>query len=374
MQMQTRILLIDDDLKLSALLRDYLEPHGFQVDLAHTGPEGLRQASAAPYSAIILDVMLPGMNGLDVLRELRKQLATPVLMFTALGSEHDRIEGLDIGADDYLPKTFSTPELLARLRALVRRATINSEEIRKRDEDRRELDQARDIQRALLPGRIPEVPGVEIAGIWKPAKSVSGDYYDVINLGNDRTAICIGDVSGKGMPAALLMANVQAAVKAFAPQDISPAELCARVNRILCSNVSDGRYMSLFFGVLEQGGRRLTYTCAGHNPPILIRTDGSEMRLSIGGTLLGIFPDSIYEAESVSLSSGDRLVLFTDGVTECIDSQEVEFGEARLFEIVRDRRDDGAAQLAQSIIEAVSGHGGQSFQDDVTLVTVFARM
>src|SRR4029079_2119390 len=127
--MQTPILIIDDDTKLSRLLRDYLQPHGFQVDLAHTGSDGLQQAVKGSYAAIILDVMLPGMSGHEVLRELRKHQSTPVLMFTGLGSEADRIAGLDVGADDYVPKTFSSPELLARLRALVRRSLLNTAEI-----------------------------------------------------------------------------------------------------------------------------------------------------------------------------------------------------------------------------------------------------
>ena len=372
--MQTPILIIDDDKKLSRLLRDYLQPHGFRVDLAHTGSEGLQQAMKGSYAAIILDVMLPGMSGHEVLRELRKHLSTPVLMFTGLGSEADRIEGLEVGADDYVPKTFSSPELLARLRALVRRSLLNNEEIRNRDEDRRELQQAYDIQRALLPRQIPQIAGMDIAGVWKPAKSVSGDYYDVIPVGEGKTAICIGDVSGKGMPAALLMANVQAAVKSFATQNIVPSELCRQVNRILWSNASAGRFMSLFFGVLEAPARRLVYTCAGHNPPLLVRKDSSRIRLDTGGTLLGLFSDSEYSTDMVQLQRGDRLVLFTDGVTECMNKTEEEFGEARLLQIVRTSRADSADTLAASIIEAVSAHGDDTFQDDATLLVVLLSL
>jgi sigma-B regulation protein RsbU (phosphoserine phosphatase) len=367
--MQTPILIIDDDTKLGSLLRDYLEPNGFQVDLAYTGPAGLEQAARTDYAAIILDVMLPGMNGYEVLRELRRRSSTPVLMFTALGAEPDRIAGLNVGADDYLPKTFSTTELLARLRALVRRASITEQQRQEREEDRREMEQARDIQRALLPRSIPSIEGIDIAGIWKPAKAVSGDYYDVLPIGGNKTAICIGDVSGKGMPAALLMANVQAAVKAFAPQNVSPAELCRRVNRILCGNASDGRYMSFFYGVFDQSVRQFAYTCAGHNPPILIRKDGSEVRLTEGGTLLGIFADSDYEIGEVTLGRGDRLVLFTDGVTEAIGADE-EFGEERLLGIIRKSGDSSAAALAGSIIDAVSGFSGNTFHDDLTLVAL----
>ena len=120
----TRLLIIDDDIKFSKLLRDYLAPLGYAIDLVHNGREGLKCALEGRYDAVILDVMIPGMNGLDVLREIRKESAVPILMLTALGDEPDRIAGLEVGADDYLPKTFSTRELLARLRAVLRRSYL----------------------------------------------------------------------------------------------------------------------------------------------------------------------------------------------------------------------------------------------------------
>lgn len=123
----TRLLVIDDDVKFASLLRDYLEPLGYAVDLIHNGKDGLGQAVQGGYAAVILDVMLPGMNGFDVLREIRKQSSVPVLMLTALGDEPDRIAGLEVGADDYLPKTFSTRELLARLRAVLRRSFMTAQ-------------------------------------------------------------------------------------------------------------------------------------------------------------------------------------------------------------------------------------------------------
>src|SRR6266850_6836678 len=125
---RTRLLFIDDDVKLARLLRDYLEPLGYAVDVVHNGKDGLGQAVQGGYAAVILDVMLPGMNGFDVLREIRKQSSIPVLMLTALGDEPDRIAGLEVGADDYIPKTFSTRELLARLRAVLRRSVLTAQQ------------------------------------------------------------------------------------------------------------------------------------------------------------------------------------------------------------------------------------------------------
>lgn len=151
----TTILMIDDDIKLCRLVKDYLEPHGYAVTLAHTGPSGLEQAQAQTFHAIILDLMLPGMDGFEVLRQLRRVCATPVLMLTALGDESDRIVGLELGADDYLPKTFSTRELLARLRAVTRRATLTTSQSLKVEPDELTLGELRinfAARRALLRG------------------------------------------------------------------------------------------------------------------------------------------------------------------------------------------------------------------------------
>jgi serine phosphatase RsbU (regulator of sigma subunit) len=365
-----RLLIIDDDEKLAHLLKDYLEPLGYTVDLEHNGNDGLLRVLHGGYEAVILDVMLPGMNGYEVLREIRKQSSVPVLMLTALGEESDRITGLEVGADDYLPKTFSATELSARLRAVLRRSFATTQQTRQLREERQDLDQAREIQRALLPREFPQLDGFEISGAWLPARSVSGDYYDVLNLEDRKIAVCIGDVAGKGTPAALLMANVQAAVKAFASDKVSPAELCGKVNAILCGNLSAGRYVTFFCGVIDGAARRLVYTCAGHNPPVLLRRDGTVVRLAVGGTVLGLFPKWEYENTEVELCDDDRLLLFTDGLTEAANSAGEEFGEERLLRISKDRSQLNAADLLKTLMDAVSDFSGGNFRDDVTLLTL----
>jgi sigma-B regulation protein RsbU (phosphoserine phosphatase) len=373
---ELRILIIDDDEKLGRLLRDYLQPFGYAVDLVHNGSDGLQQAIRGGYAAIILDVMLPGMSGFEVLREIRKRTSIPVIMHTALGDEPDRIAGLDVGADDYLPKTFSTQELLARLRAVLRRSELTlhqHKELQKELKDeRRELDQAREIQVALLPREMPDFEGYEISGAWQPARIVSGDYYDVLKLTNDRLAVCIGDVSGKGMPAALLMANVQAAVKAFASDTVTPAELCRKVNGILYGNIPENRFMTFFYGTIDRRTNRFSYTCAGHNPPFLIRRDGAELRLDQGGTVLGLFSAGEYQQAEISLVPGDSLLLFTDGVTDAASPEDEEFGEERLARVLRRSVGSSAEELQKMVLREVWDFCGGNFHDDVTIVSIRA--
>ncbi len=147
----------------------------------------------------------------------------------------------------------------------------------------------------------------------QPMRFVGGDYYNVVRLDADRIALCIADVSGKGLAAALLMSSFQAALRPLMSQNLAPRELCGRLNRILCDLTPVGKFISFFYAVLNPGERRLTYCNAGHNPPLLIRADGRSSELKAAGAVLGQFPNWRYEQSDLPMSSGDRLVVFTDG-------------------------------------------------------------
>ena len=163
------------------------------------------------------------------------------------------------------------------------------------EEQQREFDKAREIQQGLLPQVIPRAPGFQIAGAWQPARSVGGDYYDIFELGEGRLALVIADVSGKGLAAALLMSNLQAAVRAFAAETATPAELGARVNRMISGHITAGRFITFFYTIPDTRSRRLAYANAGHNPPLLRGGDGQVRTLDRGGTVLGLFRDASYE-------------------------------------------------------------------------------
>jgi serine phosphatase RsbU (regulator of sigma subunit)/DNA-binding transcriptional regulator YhcF (GntR family) len=236
--------------------------------------------------------------------------------------------------------------------------------------ERQEAEYALDIQRGLLPREIPQAPGFTIAGSWQPARTVGGDYYDVFKLSDTKIALVIADVSGKGIPAALLMASLQATVKAYATSDSSPRDVCGKVNRAISASNTLGKFITFFYAVLDSGGRRLTYSNAGHNPPLLARQDGSFLKLETGGAVLGVFVDGAYEQASIDLLPGDRLVLFTDGITEAAGSMEEEFGEERLIAILRENPAAPAPALRDAIMQRVSQFCRENFTDDATLLTV----
>lgn len=238
------------------------------------------------------------------------------------------------------------------------------------EEQQREFEKAREIQQALLPRSIPQASGFEISGAWQPARAVGGDYYDVLELDEGRLALVIADVSGKGIAAALLMSNLQAAVKAFAPELDAPRELCQRVNRMICDNTSSGKFITFFYAILDARNNSLVYSRAGHPPPILCRKGGGIVRLEAGGPILGFSKTVSYEQEEVRLYPGDRLLLFTDGLSEAFNAEEEEFGEERLEALLCASEGLGAEALQRSVLDAVAEFSHREFQDDATLIAV----
>lgn len=234
-----------------------------------------------------------------------------------------------------------------------------------------ELRRAEEIQRSLLPRQIPQIAGFEVAAAWQPARTVGGDYYDVIQLGAHRLGVCIADVVGKGVSAALLMANVQASVRAFATESESPAKLCAKVNGLLCENIATGKFVTFLYGILDSQARTFQFCNAGHLYPILV-SGGSARALEQGGAVLGVFPQWQYEDAAVALSAGDRLFLFTDGITEATGADGKEFEEGGIAAFAEANGALSARELNSRLLAQVTSFCSAQFQDDATLMVIAA--
>jgi len=235
-----------------------------------------------------------------------------------------------------------------------------------------EMQRAREIQQSLLPKEIPQLAGFEVAAAWRPAREVSGDYYDVFKLDERRLGVCIADVVGKGVAAALLMANVQAAVRAYASSAENSAQVCAKVNRLLSENLATGKFVTFLYGVLDNETRTFDYCNAGNVYPILV-SQATSRSIEAGGAALGVFPEWKYENANLALESGDRLLLVTDGITEAYGPDEVEFGEERLALAALAASKRTAAEMSRLLLEDVSSFCGSRFHDDATLLVIAAK-
>jgi len=239
-----------------------------------------------------------------------------------------------------------------------------------REAQAQELERGREMQLALMPKEIPQIEGFEIAGKWEPAGMVGGDYFDVIRLGDKKLGICIGDVVGKSVSGAVLMAKVQAMVRAFAPESASTARMCERVNGELCDNASADKMATLFYGVLDAEHKTLRYTSAGHPRPILKRADGTVEQLENGGAVLGVFPAWKYKESVVRLAPGDLLLLFTDGISEAARPDGEEFGEKRLIQVAEALAGELPSELNEKFFGVVKDWCGSHLADDATLIAI----
>jgi sigma-B regulation protein RsbU (phosphoserine phosphatase) len=263
--------------------------------------------------------------------------------------------------------------LLHTYDAMRRQLEANFRSLRVKEALEREVEIAREVQRELLPRGAPVVRGLEIAGVCIPAIGVGGDYYDYLPLQDERIGLVIADVSGKGIPAALLMAGLQASVRSLALPGVSPCEVNRRLNDMLHQSTSASRYATLFFGLYDPADRSLQYSNAGHFPPIHIGAQGAAY-LSQGGLPIGLMPGSLYGEGRRELGLGDLLALYTDGVVETPNAGGEEFGSARLVEILTHHQDVPLADLLAKVIEAVDRwSGGGLPHDDVTLVLARTR-
>lgn len=371
-----RTLIADDQPDVLEALRLLLKSEGYHTEAVTTPSDVIEALKTNDYDLLLMDLnyardTTSGQEGLDLLTRVQAVDSTlPIVVMTAWGSVELAVEAMRRGVRDFVLKPWENKRLLSILRTQIELGYALRETESLKKEQEREMIEARIIQRRLLPDQVPQINGCKTSGTWRPARSVSGDYFDVLKFSDSKAALCIADVSGKGMPAALLMSNVQAAVHSFASETLAPSELCAKVNRVVSSSTGEDKFITFFYGILDSARKKLTYTNAGHNAGLLLRRDGSLIRLEPGGAVLGPFPNWNYKSEEIALETGDRLLLFTDGVTELRNAAADEFGEDRLIDLLMKHRDLDAEELRDLIVREVTDFADEDFQDDATLLVM----
>ncbi len=377
---QPRVLIADDQPDVLEALRLLLKGHGYLTE-AVTSPAALFEAiTQKEFDVILMDLnyardTTSGREGLDLLARLKAaDNAPPIVVMTGWATVGLAVEAMQQGIGDFVEKPWVNARLLEILQKQLqigrdRREAKQQAAANTRAQDR-EIAEARSIQQGFLPNEIPQLQGYEIAGAWQPARVVGGDYYDVLPFGRETLGVCIADVAGKGLPAALLMSNLQAAFRGFASPAMSPDNLCDKLNSLICHNIANDRFITFFYAQLDGATRQLRYTNAGHNAPIVVRKDGTHDRLREGGGILGVFPVQAFDMGTYDLGPGDRVLLFTDGVTEAPNSEGEEFGESRLLQVLVEHRELSAENLQKKVLSVVAEFCRGHWHDDATLIAI----
>jgi phosphoserine phosphatase RsbU/P len=370
-----RILVADDQPDVLEALRWLLTGEGYDAELVDSTDAVMdRLGTGGTFDLVLMDLnysrdTTSGREGLALIPRIRTHdPALPIVVMTGWGSIDTAVEAMRLGAKSFVQKPWED----SALREILEREIDEGRAARRRDHKRdREAEEARLIQRALLPTSLPQIPGLDVATAWQPADGVGGDCYDVVTSGS-LLGIAIADVAGKGLPAALLMSNLQAAVRAFAQNAAEPAGLCGNLNRLLCRHMVSGRFVTFCFAWIDAEKHTITYANAGHNPPLLVRADGSVERLGEGGTVLGVFAEAVYQQTQLSLDPDDRLLFYTDGITEARSPAGEEFGEDRLARAASELDAPSAEALKDHILHRLAEFTGGTFDDDATLIVVEA--
>ncbi len=378
-----RILIIDDNEDMLLAMRMFLKHHAERVDIEPDPNRIPELLGGQRYGLILLDMNFTqdttsGKEGFYWLnRILEIEPAAVVVMVTGYGDVDMAVESVKSGATDFVLKPFQNEKLLEVCRKAVRQGRPFGHETRQRKFLENEMATAQQVQGRLFPQTLPAMRRLEYTAVCRTAMDTGGDYYDFLPLADGRLGIALGDVSGKGVSAALLMSNLQGRLQSFAPLRTSALDqLMADINQSMCRATESARYATFFYGLYDEPRGTLTYVNAGHHAPMLFRSGSPDgpLRLQTGGMVIGLFPDAAYRQESLPLRTGDLLVIFTDGLVEAANREGEEFGEDRIAEVAARHRDGSATEIQESILAAAEDfRNGAALGDDLTLLVAKVR-
>jgi phosphoserine phosphatase RsbU/P len=369
-----RVLIVDDvkanvDVLVEALRGEY------KLSAALGGQQALDAVQRAQPDLILLDIVMPDIDGYEICRRLRSVETTrelPIMFLSSLEDVKDKAHGFELGGNDYLTKPFEMLEVKARVRSLLK-AKSYADAVKTAAE--RDLRIAREIQMGLLPANIAaqiDGTGLDVAAVLEPARQVGGDLFEVMRLSPDRVLIAVGDVSGKGIPAALFMAVTMTILRSLARRGDSPSEILRRLNDELLEQNPRGMFVTLQCMLFDVAQRRVTCASAGHHGAVRIAPGRApEWVFTSSGRVLGLMPGEAISAETLDLRPGDTYVLSTDGVSEAFDPDGELFGEDRLLMHLQSAPIQSARETALGVLEAVRRHAaGANQSDDITVLSV----
>jgi sigma-B regulation protein RsbU (phosphoserine phosphatase) len=378
MNAEEKTVLLVDDAPTNIQAVNSILKNTYKIRIATSGEKALEIANRSPApDLILLDVMMPGMDGYEVCSRLKAAADTrdiPVIFLTGQTETDDETKGFEVGAVDYIHKPFSPAIVKARVHTHLVLRSIREQLASQLLTIRNEMETARQIQLSILPREIPAIEGLDIAARYLPMTSVAGDFYDFILIDEKRIGILVADVSGHGMPAALISSMLKIALAAQTECASDPARLLAGLNQALYGKFQ-GHFVTAAYVLVDTESQSLCYAGAGH-PPLIVRDNSaSETREFVeNGLFLGFFPDATYTAIEIPFRAGDWTVLYTDGMLETTNLSDEQFGVDRLKLFLQSNHDRSASQLVDGLLEELSRwsdttscHEGE---DDITLLAI----
>ena len=374
---ESRVLIVDDakeniDILVNALRDEY------KLSVALDGDTALRSVEKNPPDLVLLDIMMPGLDGYEVCRQLRARESTrevPIMFLSALEHVKDKAHGFEVGGNDYLTKPFELLEVKARVRSLLK-AKAYADAVR--EAIARDLRIAREIQMGILPADLDAVTkgsGLDVQAVIEPARTVGGDLYEVLRATDDRIVVALGDVSGKGVSAALFMAVAVTVLRTLARQIAEPDEILRRLNDELLEQNPRGMFVTLQCLVFDLEKRRVTCACAGHHQ-LVILSPGRAPRFACpsSGRPVGLLPSNPVDAQTFELTPGETFLMFSDGVSEAINPDKGFFGEDRLLATLSTLADARPAETVRRVLADVRGFmAGAKQSDDITVLAAQYR-
>jgi sigma-B regulation protein RsbU (phosphoserine phosphatase) len=385
-----RILIAEDSRSIRLSLAKLLHKWGHEVVQAANGVEALEAFAAAPVSLIISDWMMPEMDGIELCKRVRasdSERYTYFILLTARSEKSDLVEGMEAGADDFISKPFNRSELQVRIRAAERMLDLQGE-LADRNERlsvayetiRKDLESAAKIQYELLPSEDSQLAGIDFRWLFLPSTFVAGDIFDYCRLDEHHVAFYHLDVAGHGISSALLSVSVSRVLRPDPRQPsmgmsngepVAPAELVSMLNSQFLGRGDTVLYFTMLYGLLDLRDGHVRLCQAGHPCPLLVEANGQSRFVGDGGFPVAMLPDMEYDEMSLYLSPGDRLVLYSDGITECENHSGEMFGDDRLAELFADDQRGGAKQGLIKLSETLRAwNGSDAFADDVSVLAL----
>ncbi len=369
------LLVVDDDHLNRMLIGKYLENEGHRVSYASNGFEALAKLTEQSFDMVLLDIEMPEMNGYQVLEQMvgdPRLRDIPVIVTSAIEQLDSVVRCIEMGAEDYLTKPVNRILLKARIDASLEKKHLRDKQSKHLRQLEREMDIARETQLSVLPDHLPELDGFKLGAKIIPARAVGGDFYDVIDFGGQRWGFMIGDVSDKGLPAALFMTLMYSLLRAEASRQTPPKQALINVNRTLMSMNSASMFVTILCGILDCKQGTFSFARAGHPVPMVLSAEGEFIKIPVNASqAVGLSDGIIVDAQTIPFPVGGLILMYSDGLSEACNDKDEQFGETNLSNFLQDHWHLDPQEICEALWKEVQRYSGdQPQQDDFTILAI----